>query len=71
MDLLQFDAAVDRMRRVKNRIMREYLIVTATAAQGTQKGIEKLAATYTEKGEPVPGLLTEADFLRDFGSKGF
>ncbi len=59
------------MRRVKNRAMREHLIVTATAAQGSNKNITKLAKTYTEKGEIEPGTLTEADFLRDMGATGF
>lgn len=71
LDLLQFDAGVDRMRRCRNKRMREYIIATATATQGTSKAIKALVKTYTERGERSPGVLTEDDFLRDMGKKGF
>ena len=51
--------------------MRELIVVRATAAQGTSKSIKDLLKSYTEKGETPPGVLSEEDFLKQMGVKGF
>ena len=71
LDLLQFDAAVDRMYRVQHRQMRQLIVATATASQGDSKQIKALLKAYTERGERPSGVLSEDDFLRDFGKQGF